>query len=42
MIAAAITVIAGAPGWLEAILLAFLVVTGILEPVRGAKAPPGT
>jgi predicted tellurium resistance membrane protein TerC len=37
LIAAAITIVVGAPGWLEAILLTFLFVTGLWSLFEGRK-----
>jgi membrane protein implicated in regulation of membrane protease activity len=37
LIAAALAVIAGVPAWLEAVLLAFLVVVGVWSLVEGRR-----
>jgi membrane protein implicated in regulation of membrane protease activity len=37
LIAAAVAVIAGVPGWLEAVLLAFLVVVGVWSLLEGRR-----
>jgi hypothetical protein len=41
LIAAAVAVIAGVPGWLEAVLLAFLVVVGVWSLVEGRRRRKG-
>jgi hypothetical protein len=37
LIAAAITIVVGAPGWLEAILVTFLLVTGLWSLFEARK-----